>query len=103
MVIMNCCVSSKLIQATLRWGISFRPPPNKCHPKPQGLVRLALYQKLNDSIPYGESVGYPTVAIGGIDQSNAEQVWQCGVSSLAVVRAITLSESPKQVIEFSIN
>ncbi|MCV6069154.1 thiamine phosphate synthase, partial [Escherichia coli] len=51
-------------------------------------------------IPYGESVGYPTVAIGGIDQSNAEQVWQCGVSSLAVVRAITLSESPKQVIEF---
>ncbi|MDW3116357.1 thiamine phosphate synthase, partial [Vibrio sp. 1727] len=68
--------------------------------KPQGLVRLALYQKLIDSIPYGESVGYPTVAIGGIDQSNAEQVWQCGVSSLAVVRAITLSESPKQVIEF---
>jgi thiamine-phosphate pyrophosphorylase len=68
--------------------------------KPQGLLRLALYQKLIDSIPYGEKSGYPTVAIGGIDQSNAERVWRCGVSSLAVVRAITLSESPKQVIEF---
>ncbi|WP_321463750.1 thiamine phosphate synthase [uncultured Vibrio sp.] len=68
--------------------------------KPQGLIRLALYQKLIDSIPYGKQVGYPTVAIGGIDQSNAELVWRCGVSSLAVVRAITLSESPKSVIEF---
>lgn len=68
--------------------------------KPQGLIRLASYQKLIDSIPYGEQLGYPTVAIGGIDQSNAEQVWRCGVSSLAVVRAITLSDSPKAVIEF---
>lgn len=76
--------------------------------KPQGLVRLALYQKLIDSIPYGcthdgactLTLGYPTVAIGGIDQSNADQVWQTGVSSLAVVRAITLSQSSKPVIEF---
>lgn len=77
--------------------------------KPQGLVRLGLYQKLIDSIPYGEvtsregitknRLGYPTVAIGGIDQSNANQVWQTGVSSLAVVRAITLSSSPKSVID----
>ena len=69
--------------------------------KPQGLVRLALYQQLIDTIPYSEKlVGYPTVAIGGIDQSTAEQVWNCGVSSLAVVRAITLAEDPKSVIEF---
>lgn len=84
--------------------------------KPQGLVRLALYQKLIDSIPYGnakpafrlskdkavngELLGFPTVAIGGIDQSNADHVWQTGVSSLAVVRAITLAESPQSVIEF---
>lgn len=76
--------------------------------KPQGLVRLALYQKLIDSIPYGCThegactliLGYPTVAIGGIDQSNADQVWQTGVSSLAVVRAITLAQSPKPVIDF---
>ena len=84
--------------------------------KPQGLVRLALYQKLIESIPYANTesafrpskgkivssdlLGFPTVAIGGIDQSNADQVWQTGVSSLAVVRAITLAESPQSVIEF---
>lgn len=68
--------------------------------QPQGLVRLALYQKLIDSIPYGDRTGVPTVAIGGIDQSNADEVWQCGVTSLAVVRAITLAKSPQQVIEF---
>ena len=69
--------------------------------KPQGLVRLSLYQQLIDTIPYTEQlIGYPTVAIGGIDQSTAEQVWDCGVSSLAVVRAITLAEDPKKVIEF---
>ncbi|CAE6926027.1 thiamine phosphate synthase [Vibrio sp. B1FLJ16] len=68
--------------------------------KPQGLLRLALYQKLIDSIPYGDKNSYPTVAIGGIDASNADQVWRCGVSSLAVVRAITQSESPEQMIEF---
>ncbi|TFH91254.1 thiamine phosphate synthase [Vibrio ouci] len=84
--------------------------------KPQGLVRLALYQKLIDSIPYraidagfhlkkdksesSDMLGFPTVAIGGIDQSNADQVWQTGISSLAVVRAITLAESPQSVIEF---
>ena len=69
--------------------------------KPQGLVRLSLYQQLIDTIPYTEQlIGYPTVAIGGIDQSTAKQVWDCGVSSLAVVRAITLAEDPKKVIEF---
>lgn len=78
--------------------------------KPQGLVRLALYQKLIDTIPYGASggstkqqLGFPTVAIGGIDQSNADQVWECGVSSLAVVRAITLSNDPQSVINFFAN
>ncbi|MDV6254186.1 thiamine phosphate synthase [Vibrio sp. EA2] len=81
-------------------GHIFQTTTKQMPSKPQGLVRLALYQKLIDSIPYGEQVGYPTVAIGGIDQSNAELVWRCGVSSLAVVRAITLSESPKSVIEF---
>ncbi|MBW3698596.1 thiamine phosphate synthase [Vibrio sp. T187] len=68
--------------------------------RPQGLVRLALYQQLIDTIPYSEqTLGYPTVAIGGIDQSTAPLVWECGVSSLAVVRAITLAESPKAAIE----
>ncbi|ENO1896649.1 thiamine phosphate synthase [Vibrio vulnificus] len=68
---------------------------------PQGLVRLKLYQQLIDTIPYDESItGVPTVAIGGIDQSNAATVWQCGVSSLAVVRAITLAKDVKAVIEY---
>ncbi|OIQ25009.1 thiamine phosphate synthase [uncultured Vibrio sp.] len=68
--------------------------------KPQGLVRLSLYQRLIDTIPYSsEERGFPTVAIGGIDQSTAPKVWDCGVSSLAVVRAITLSDSPQSVIE----
>ncbi len=67
--------------------------------KPQGLVRLELYQQLINTIPYGESVGVPTVAIGGIDLNNAKSVWECGVSSLAVVRAITLASSPKEVID----
>lgn len=67
--------------------------------KPQGLVRLALYQQLLNTIPYAQSVGYSTVAIGGIDLTNAAQVWKCGVSSLAVVRAITLAEKPQDVIQ----
>ena len=35
---------------------------------------------------------YPTVAIGGIDVSRAEQVANTGVGSVAVVRAITEAE-----------
>ncbi|MDO6500322.1 thiamine phosphate synthase [Photobacterium sanguinicancri] len=50
--------------------------------KPQGLSRLALYQQL-----IGQD--FPTVAIGGIDLSRAGSVWQTGVSSVAVVRAVT--------------
>ncbi|WP_394154734.1 thiamine phosphate synthase [Vibrio maritimus] len=67
--------------------------------KPQGLVRLALYQKLIDSIPYGDAIGYPTVAIGGIDLKTAKPVWDCGVTSLAVVRAITLSDNVPAVLD----
>ncbi|GAB2653416.1 thiamine phosphate synthase [Vibrio panuliri] len=69
--------------------------------KPQGLVRLALYQALINTIPKVNTecqFGYPTVAIGGIDLTNAEQVWRCGVTSLAVVRALTQAESPQDVI-----
>ncbi|EKO3656466.1 thiamine phosphate synthase [Vibrio metschnikovii] len=77
--------------------------------RPQGLVRLALYQQLVDSnsdyrylVPAsaldqqltierdstikGE---LPTVAIGGIDLTNIQSVVECGVASVAVVRAIT--------------
>ncbi|EJC6746592.1 thiamine phosphate synthase [Vibrio vulnificus] len=67
---------------------------------PQGLVRLKLYQQVIDTMPYDESItGVPTVAIGGIDQTNAATVWRCGVSSLAVVRAITLAKDVKAAID----
>ncbi|RTZ14169.1 thiamine phosphate synthase [Vibrio aquaticus] len=92
-------------------GHIFPTTTKKMPSKPQGLVRLALYQKLIDSIPYRPispvepsskdtvELGYPTVAIGGIDLDNVRSVWQTGVSSLAVVRAITLADSPKAVID----
>ncbi|NOH72799.1 thiamine phosphate synthase [Vibrio pectenicida] len=79
--------------------------------KPQGLVRLALYQKLINSIiqprspdepgsDHGIDYPIPTVAIGGINQSNADQVWQCGVSSLAVIGAITSALCLETTIRF---
>ncbi|MFC5079076.1 Thiamine-phosphate synthase [Vibrio thalassae] len=79
------------------------PTTTKVMPsRPQGLVRLALYQQLIDSIPYADKLGYPTVAIGGIDLQTAKPVWDCGVTSLAVVRALTLAEDTQHVIdEFS--
>lgn len=60
--------------------------------KPQGVTKLELYQQCVGSC-------YPTVAIGGIDLDNAQQVWQTGVSSLAVVRAITLADDIQLAID----
>ena len=81
-------------------GHIFPTTTKKMPSKPQGLVRLSLYQSLIDTIPYSSGVnGYPTVAIGGIDQKTASSVWKCGVSSLAVVRAITEADNPEDVIE----
>jgi len=67
--------------------------------KPQGLVRLGLYQKLLDSMPYDDTFGVPSVAIGGIDLNNIQQVVACGVSSVAVVRAVTEASDLATVIE----
>lgn len=66
--------------------------------KPQGIIRLALYQQLINSM---ESLGVfiPTVAIGGIDLINAEDVLATGVDSLAVVRAITQSQNVAHTID----
>ena len=58
---------------------------------PQGLIRLRHYVEMA-----GET---PTVAIGGIDLSNAQAVLNCGVSSLAVVRAVTQADNPEQVVK----
>lgn len=56
---------------------------------PQGLIKLNLYQALITSI--GEQRGeiLPSVAIGGINLERAPLVIESGVTSLAVVRAVT--------------
>ena len=71
------------------------PTPTKDMPsQPQGLINLAKNQLLAGATP--------TVAIGGIDLTVAEQVWQTGVDSIAVVRAITQAEDiPQAVSQFN--
>ncbi|WP_394135741.1 thiamine phosphate synthase [Aliivibrio fischeri] len=67
------------------------PTPTKDMPsQPQGLANLAKNQQLAGDTP--------TVAIGGIDLSVANDVWQTGVDSIAVVRAITEAENTEQAI-----
>lgn len=67
--------------------------------KPQGLVRLALYQQLLNSMPYGLEQGVPSVAIGGIDLSNIQSVVNCGVTSVAVVRAVTQATDTRLAVQ----
>jgi thiamine-phosphate pyrophosphorylase len=55
---------------------------------PQGLGRLERYAHLMQD--------YPLVAIGGIDIERLTAVVKTGVGSVAVVRAITESESPEE-------
>ncbi len=69
--------------------------------KPQGLVRLGLYQQLVDSMMSSLNTPerfVPTVAIGGIDLDNAAEVLRCGVNSIAVVRAITQAKNCSSVV-----
>ena len=56
--------------------------------EPQGLGRLERYAQLMQN--------YPLVAIGGIDLERLPAVVKTGVGSVAVVRAITESESPEE-------
>jgi thiamine-phosphate pyrophosphorylase len=55
---------------------------------PQGPGRLRAYARLMRN--------YPLVAIGGIDAKRLPQVWDSGVGSVAVVRAITGAARPEQ-------
>lgn len=57
----------------------------------QGLDKLRQYVLQAGSTP--------TVAIGGIDLSNAPDVLATGVSSLAVVRAVTDAAEPEKVVK----
>lgn len=68
------------------------PTTTKTMPtEPQGLDKLKQYV-----IQAGNT---PTVAIGGIDLNNARDVLATGVSSLAVVRAVTESADPEKVVK----
>lgn len=68
------------------------PTTTKTMPtEPQGLDKLKQYV-----IQAGNT---PTVAIGGIDLNNARDVLVTGVSSLAVVRAVTESADPEKVVK----
>ncbi|WP_217532984.1 thiamine phosphate synthase [Vibrio metschnikovii] len=85
--------------------------------RPQGLVRLALYQQLVDSgshysssepaseqkLSMEQAIAFrrtlPTVAIGGIDLTNIRSVVECGVASVAVVRAITEADDVHAVVK----
>ncbi|MDO4696383.1 MAG: thiamine phosphate synthase [Neisseria sp.] len=58
---------------------------------PQGLGRLREYVR--------QAGDTPVVAIGGIDLHNARAVLETGVSSLAVVRAVTEAEHPEAAVK----
>ncbi|MDO4694105.1 MAG: thiamine phosphate synthase [Eikenella sp.] len=58
---------------------------------PQGLDNLRRY--------VAQAGSTPTVAIGGIDLGNAADVLATGVSSLAVVRAVTEAADPVSVVK----
>ncbi|WP_413113108.1 thiamine phosphate synthase [Thaumasiovibrio sp. DFM-14] len=68
------------------------PTPTKQMPTPpQGVAQLAEHLATVKN-------AYPTVAIGGIDLSNVEQVWQTGVNAIAVVRAITHADALEEQV-----
>lgn len=71
-------------------GAVFATPTKVMDTAPQGLDRLREY------VAYAGNV--PVVAIGGIDLSNAKEVLATGVSSLAVVRAVTGAADPEAAV-----
>lgn len=72
-------------------GHVFPTPTKVMKSKPQGVYKLTHYRCIASP--------YPTVAIGGIDLTNLNEVVKTGVSSIAVVRAITQATDPVQQIK----
>jgi hydroxymethylpyrimidine kinase / phosphomethylpyrimidine kinase / thiamine-phosphate diphosphorylase len=62
--------------------------------KPQGIERLSAYVKLCQQAKFA----LPTVAIGGINTANIAQVLATGVTSVALVSAITKAADPEQAV-----
>ncbi|WP_087023208.1 thiamine phosphate synthase [Thaumasiovibrio subtropicus] len=80
-----------IIPSYLAIGHIFPTPTKEMPTPPQGVAQLAEHVKTVAN-------RYPTVAIGGIDLSNVEHVWATGVSSIAVVRAITHADDLASVV-----
>ncbi len=59
---------------------------------PQGVERVAQWASLLGDV-------YPLVAIGGIDQHRAEQLYKTGVGSVAMISAITKAEDYKKATQ----
>ncbi|WPC65352.1 thiamine phosphate synthase [Rhodoferax ferrireducens] len=68
-------------------GAVFATTLKRMQTPPQGLARLGAYARLMRD--------YPKVAIGGIDASKLLDVLNCGVGSIAVVRALVAAENPE--------
>lgn len=72
-------------------GAVFATTTKQMPTAPQGLDKLRQYVR--------QAGDTPVVAIGGIDLNNAREVLATGVSSLAVVRAITEAADPEAVVK----
>lgn len=72
-------------------GAVFATTTKQMPTAPQGLEKLRAYVR--------QAGVTPVVAIGGIDLGNARAVLATGVSSLAVVRAVTEAADPAAVVK----
>ncbi|MDO1510942.1 MULTISPECIES: thiamine phosphate synthase [unclassified Neisseria] len=72
-------------------GAIFPTTTKKMPTAPQGLDNLRHY--------VAQAGDTPVVAIGGINLQNAKEVLATGVSSLAVVRAVTEADNPEAVVK----
>jgi hydroxymethylpyrimidine kinase/phosphomethylpyrimidine kinase/thiamine-phosphate diphosphorylase len=83
------CRAMRLRPSYIALGHVFATRTKVMPSQPQGLVRLAQYQRL-------AGIRCPTVAIGGIKARHLDSVAACGVTGVAMVTAITEADSPPQ-------
>jgi hydroxymethylpyrimidine kinase/phosphomethylpyrimidine kinase/thiamine-phosphate diphosphorylase len=81
------CRAMRLRPSYIALGHVFATRTKVMPSQPQGLVRLAQYQRL-------AGIRCPTVAIGGIKAQHLDSVAACGVTGVAMVTAITEADSP---------
>lgn len=61
----------------------------------QGVARLVEWKQLCQQLPL--------VAIGGINETNMERVWQSGVDGVAVISLVTKASNPCRVVQYAIS